>query len=153
MPIPAAPLPGRPLLLAGLLLAALLPGACAAPLRSDPPEAEDSCAAGQAATEATLYFGRAKGGGGTVGEAEWIAFLDEEITPRFPDGLTVLDGHGQWRADAAAPIHRERSKILVVVLFDLGAARPRLEAAIEAYKARFRQQSVLLVTQPVCAAF
>lgn len=142
---PIAPRPVRAFTLLLLL------GACA---MEPPPEApRDACEAGEPAIEAALYFGRSKGGGGEVTEAEWAAFLDSEVTPRFPDGLTVLDAYGQWRADAASAITKEPSKLLVIVLFDLAAARPGLEAVIEAYKARFRQQSVLLVTQPVCAAF
>ena len=130
----------------------LLLGACAGAERPEVPR-EVVCEVGEPATEAALYLGRSKGEGGQVGEAEWTEFLDREVTPRFPDGLTVLDGYGQWRADPAAPIAKEDSKVLVIVLFGVAAARPHLEALIEAYKARFRQQSVLLTTQPVCAAF
>ena len=30
-------------------------------------------------------------------DAAWDAFLADTVTPRFPDGLTVLDARGQWR--------------------------------------------------------
>src|SRR5689334_19268923 len=46
---------------------------------------------------AQLIFGRNIGNRLGVGEADWIRFLDQEVTPRFPDGLTVLNGRGQWR--------------------------------------------------------
>lgn len=36
-----------------------------------------------------LLFGRKVGGRIAVSEAQWLNFLDREITPRFPDGLTV----------------------------------------------------------------
>src|SRR4051794_7928272 len=42
-----------------------------------------------------LYFGLSKPGG-TVSASEWNKFLDEQVTPSFKDGLTVVDGKGQW---------------------------------------------------------
>src|SRR5579863_8635859 len=30
-------------------------------------------------------------------EGDWRSFLDREVTPRFPDGLSVLDVYGQWQ--------------------------------------------------------
>jgi hypothetical protein len=43
-----------------------------------------------------LYFGRNIAGGGEVSEAEFQAFIDAEITPQFPDGLTVYETNGQF---------------------------------------------------------
>ena len=110
-------------------------------------------AAGQSrATLAQLMFGRSITDGGQVSEADWRAFLDEEVTPRFPDGLTVVDAGGQWR-DRAGVIGKEPSKVLMLVLPGGREEAAKLDAVREAYKARFRQESVLLITQPVCAAF
>ena len=44
-----------------------------------------------------LLFGRKIGGRIGVTEAQWAKFVDREITPRFPDGLTVFNAYGQWR--------------------------------------------------------
>ena len=44
----------------------------------------------------TLYFGLTHRAG-RVSESQWQAFLREEVTPRFPDGLTVWQTDGQWR--------------------------------------------------------
>jgi len=33
-------------------------------------------------------------GRGTAGDARWRQFLAREVTPRFPDGLTVYDTYG-----------------------------------------------------------
>jgi len=41
------------------------------------------------------------------------AFLQEEVTPRFPDGLTVLTAYGQWR-DRSGEISREPSRVLAI---------------------------------------
>ena len=32
-----------------------------------------------------------------VSEAQWRDFLDKEVTPRFPSGLSVVDVYGQWQ--------------------------------------------------------
>ncbi|MYB35434.1 MAG: DUF3574 domain-containing protein [Gammaproteobacteria bacterium] len=44
--------------------------------------------------EHRLFFGRSRQGVEVVSDAAWGTFLAEEITPRFPDGLTVLDAMG-----------------------------------------------------------
>ena len=87
-------------------------------------------------------------------EAEWARFMAEVVTPAFPDGLTVLDGMGQWR-NAAGRVSREDSKILLLVLpgQDQAAASARLAPVTAAWKARFAQESVLTVFRAGCAAF
>ncbi|MDQ4135163.1 MAG: DUF3574 domain-containing protein [Pseudomonadota bacterium] len=111
-----------------------------------------SCAGGAAPKPvAELVFGRNIGGRLGVGERDWRAFLDTEVTPRFPDGFTVLDARGQWR-DAGA-IVREPSKVLVIALQDEARDRAEIAAVAEAYKARFRQQSVLTMVRQACVSF
>lgn len=102
---------------------------------------------------AELYFGRNIGGRLGVSERQWAQFLKREITPRFPDGLTVIDAKGQWRNPATGSILREPSKIVIVVTADEPAAHQRLAAAALAYQQRFKQKSVGVVTRAVCAAF
>lgn len=138
-----------------LPLAACMPGSLPLPGPSSLIDEPISCPPLlEPASEARLYFGLQRGrGGGPIGEAEWQAFVDEVVTPRFPDGLTVLDAYGQWRAHEGAPIAREASKVLVVVVDSLRERLPDLRAVAGTYKARFRQQSVLLTAKPVCAAF
>jgi hypothetical protein len=103
------------------------------------------------ALEVDLYFGRA-----SVSDAQWAAFLSEEVTPRFPDGLSVLDVAGQWRAPGdqkrGGPIVRENSKLMTIIVFDAPTHAPKVEAIVEAYKVKFKQQSVLRVEHAVCAA-
>ena len=90
--------------------------------------------------------------GGSPGAADWQTFLDAEITPLFPQGFTVLDAYGQWRG-AEGRITRENSKELLVIAASGPEVARRLEAVRAAYRTRFRQESVLLVEMPVCAAF
>ena len=99
-----------------------------------------------------LLFGLGKRDGGEVGEAEWRAFLDAEVTPRFPDGLTVLNGYGQWR-NSASVIAKEKSAMLVVWHRPTVDSEAKIEAIRTAYKARFGQESVLRADGISCVSF
>ncbi len=95
--------------------------------------------------EAQLYFG-------LTTEPAFEGFLNTEVTPRFPAGLTVVDGAGRWR-DPAGRLTQERSKLVIIVAEPGPATLNRLQAIREAYKVQFHQQSVGLVTESVCADF
>jgi hypothetical protein len=132
-----------------LLLAAAL-SACAS---STPRDAAPPCAgATERSAAVQMLFGRAVGAQGEVSEEEWRDFAAVAITPRFPDGLSVLDGSGQFR-DRSGTIVRERAKIVLIVVPDAAAAMARVDAIAAAYKERFRQESVGIVVTPACAAF
>lgn len=132
-----------------LLVAALLAlGACTPPAVQT---VAPACAAPlKPALEVALYFGREVEKGREVSDAEWAAFLNAEVTPRFPDGLSVLDVRGQYRLPDGR-IERERTKLLVVVVFDAPAHRPKVQAVIDAYVGRYGQHSVFRVEHAVCA--
>jgi uncharacterized protein DUF3574 len=100
---------------------------------------------------AELIFGRNVGDQLRVSDEDWRRFVDDELTPRFPDGFTILDASGQWRSGAR--ILREPSKILVIALSGEREGRDRLAAAAAAYKRRFEQQSVITVLRPACVSF
>jgi hypothetical protein len=89
-----------------------------------------------------LYFGRGLAGGGEVSDSAWQRFLEGEIMPRFPDGLTLVEATGQWRSHAG-PIVRERSWVLVLYHPADEAAARMVEAVVAAYKAAFAQEAVL----------
>jgi len=117
--------------------------------------ATEPCSAGAGpATIAEAYFGRNVKTRAPVTEAEWARFVADTVTPAFPDGLTVLDGAGQWR-NAAGQISREDSKVLLLVLpgQDQATAAARLAPVTAAWKARFAQESVLTVFRAGCAGF
>jgi Protein of unknown function (DUF3574) len=122
----------------------LLLGGCA------PQQAALCTAPLKPAVEVDLYFGRAIAGGGEVSDADWASFLATEVTPRFPDGLSVVDMAGQWRGPSGE-IARERSKLLVVIVFDAPAHGPKVQAIIDAYMKRFHQREVLRTERPLCA--
>jgi hypothetical protein len=97
---------------------------------------------------ADLLFGRTH-----VSEASWARFLASEVTPRFPDGFTVIDAKGQWREPGAQKISRERSKVLTIALPPSADNDERLQQIIKAYKLRFDQRSVGLIVRPACVSF
>lgn len=96
-----------------------------------------------------LYFGTDIKGGTVVTEDDWNEFLKEVVTPRFPDGLTVLEGYGQYR-DASGKIVRERSKVLVILYptAKRKSSSRKIEEIRKAYKAKFQQESVLRIDYP-----
>lgn len=112
-----------------------------------------ACAVGEARATAQLFFGRNIGERVGVSDADWARFLDEEVTPRFPDGLTVFDAQGQWRDTETGRVVREPSKVLLLVLSDERADRAKIAAIIAAYRSRFQQQAVGAVYATGCAAF
>jgi hypothetical protein len=88
-----------------------------------------------------------------VDEAQWRAFLDREVTPRFPDGLTVFDGYGQWLFRGAAGPERQRAKVLVVLHEDTPARSADIEAIRAAWKRASGHQSVLWSRQRADVSF
>ena len=127
------------------LCAVLALAACASPAQTCTPPAV-------AATGFEVYFGRDKPGG-EVTEAEWRRFLDELLSPSFPDGLTVLDAEGRWRDPRNGTLLGERTKLVLIVAPDGTTARQAIEAATADYRRRFDQHTVLRVERPVCAIF
>lgn len=98
----------------------------------------------------TMYFGTARPKG-SVSELEWQVFLRDDVTPRFPEGLTSWEAQGQWRAPGGT-IDQERTKVLLLVHEDSARARASILEVIARYRRAFDQQSVLWETARVCTA-
>ena len=137
-----------------LLLSACLTGAaCARSGVAGPAPAAALCAAGDTALVRDLvYFGRNRPDGGTVGDAEWLGFLDSVVTPSFPNGFTVVEGTGQWKGQSGA-VERERSAIITFLHTGSAADRDRVARVAGEYKRRFHQEAVLRERTPACARF
>lgn len=133
----------------GLVIAlALVLGGCASL-----PERAPACGLGETRSVATMYFGRNIGPALGVSDAQWSAFVDREVTPRFGDGLTMYDAQGQWRDSETGAIVREPSKVLVLIFSDEAADQAKVTAIAEAYKREFHQQAVGVVLDRDCVAF
>jgi len=100
-----------------------------------------------------LFFGRDIPGRGPLTEKEWSAFADDVIARQFPDGFTVNDGEGEWRDPVTRTVVRERTKILTVAMTPAPDVAGRIARVTDAYRARFRQKSVGVLTRSGCGAF
>ncbi|HZM08212.1 MAG TPA: DUF3574 domain-containing protein [Methylocella sp.] len=100
-----------------------------------------------------LLFGSGRKNINPVSDDDWAAFVAAEITPRFPDGLTMLTGYGQWR-DTAGSLVKETSRLLLIWYAPAADAETRIEEIRAAYRARFGQDSVLRADGPqACVSF
>jgi hypothetical protein len=101
------------------------------------------------AIKSELYFGMQKPDETAVTDAEWQSFLDKNITPRFPDGLTVIDAYGQYK-DAKGNIVKEKTKLLIIV--HEGDKNEELEQICEEYMKAFSQEAVFRTNSRVSSS-
>ena len=126
-----------------LVLTVVLTGACASAGR---PKGL------RAAHVERLYFGRNIGDTATVSDSAWNAFLRTVLTPAFPEGATVWDAAGQWRAPNGDLV-RERSFVVELVHFVTPDVEARVQKVMADYKIRFAQESVLRLVTNAWAGF
>ncbi len=115
-----------------------------------------ACPAGlESFVEFSFYFGLERGDSRQISEEEWDEFLADEVTPHFPDGLTVYDARGQWLDTEASRLYREGTKVLNILVPDEGAAsaKRRLDEIADSYVDAFDQQVVFKTSRDACAGF
>jgi hypothetical protein len=100
-----------------------------------------------------LYFGSAKPDGTVVTEAEFMQFIDDTVTPRFPDGLTVLTGYGQFRNSAGVIVKERSMELILLYPPSMRDANRKIEEIRAAYKQAFQQESVLRVDSLAAVSF
>ncbi|MDH3031660.1 DUF3574 domain-containing protein [Methylobacterium fujisawaense] len=132
----------RRILLTGLLTLGAAGPACADPL----------CDGARPTLRAQLLFGLSRPDGGLIPQRAFDRFLAERITPRFPDGLTVFSGRGQWRGPDGRRVH-EAARIVLIVTAATPEAVAALRSVKEEYREHFAQGAVGLVLQRSCALF
>jgi hypothetical protein len=96
-----------------------------------------------------LFFGSERPDKPEVSDVEFKQFLDEQVTPRFPDGLTVLKGFGQFRESDGTIV--QESSFVLILLYPRETLRDssgKIEEIRTLYKQRFEQESVLRVDDP-----
>ena len=99
-----------------------------------------------------LLFGLSRSDGPDITEEEFQTFIDQQVTPRFPEGLTLLAGNGQFQ-DSTGNIIQEGSKLLIL-LYPFSKDRSALVDEVRAeYKIEFQQESVLRVDEHSCVSF
>ncbi len=135
--------PSSPLLLAVALLGGCVPADPAHPVLT------------RGWVDTRLYFGLGPADRPDQGVSPqaWRDFLDREVTPRYPAGLSVIDVYGQWQGAHDATPQRLRSKLLVIDHPDDARDRAAIEAIRDAWKRRTGDLSVLRVTLPAEVSF
>lgn len=89
-----------------------------------------------------LYFG-------AIDAQAWGSFLADEVTPRFPDGLSWYDVNGQWRGPSGQP-EKLPSRIVILIHADNRANREALATVGRVFQQRYGL-AVLQVVQHVQA--
>lgn len=89
---------------------------------------------------------------GKVSASAWREFLRKEVTPRFPKGITWWQGSGEWQMRDGQLV-RERSYLLLLVHSPSAEDENAVREIVARYKARFQQEAVLRLSQPVAISF
>lgn len=100
-----------------------------------------------------LFFGRNIAGVGEVSEKQFQAFVDQIITPQFPDGLTIFDADGQY-LDSTNTVIQEPAKVVSLILEDTQTNETAIDSIVESYIQQFQQESVLqAVNESIAVSF
>ena len=139
------------LVIVGMLTpAAIAAPTAASPAAQDPPAIprallKRSSDRPQRFVRTELFFGTDAPGDDVTNE-EFLAFLDAEVTPRFPEGLTLFKGHGRFTGHDGALVKEEPFFVILLHPYENFKANDRkIEQIRRAYKTKFHQESVLRV--------
>jgi Protein of unknown function (DUF3574) len=100
-----------------------------------------------------LFFGLSAPHRGPVTAKEWNSFLQQTVTPRFPEGFTVYEAYGQSWNPATRSVGREKTKVILIAIVDTAPARAKIAEVADQYRGAFHQRSVGILTSPSCGAF
>ncbi|CNI45602.1 DUF3574 domain-containing protein [Yersinia pekkanenii] len=109
-----------------------------------------ACVKGEPMAQTTLYFGLNRPHGPAISTTEWQSFVDNDVTGRFKDGLTVIDAKGQWLGNDGH-VAKESSRALVLI--HKNDKETAIEDVRSRYKKQFAQESVMRVDAGVCVDF
>ncbi|AKP33730.1 DUF3574 domain-containing protein [Yersinia aleksiciae] len=144
----------RAVLFTGMIAAGVLLSGCIdRPVHADIATEKVSppvCIKGEPMAQTTLYFGLNRPHGPAITTTEWQSFVDNDVTSRFKEGLTVIDAKGQWLGNDGR-VAKESSKALVLIHKNDKDAD--IEALRSRYKQQFAQESVMRVDTRVCVDF
>src|SRR5262249_10585981 len=92
-------------------------------------------------TRTELYFGLTRHDGSVISDADWSRFVDEQVTPRFPDGLTIVAAEGRFREGQRTLA--EPSRMGIILHPPSREADEKIDTLAKAYARQFEQESVL----------
>ena len=104
------------------------------------------------ATKTEIYFGEDEPGRKHVSLKAWRTFLSEVVTPRFPEGMTVLEAYGQMQ-HANGRIEKQPSRVVVLVHPPGKGADKRIHEVVQAYRDRFQNAQVMLLRTAALVEF
>ena len=104
-------------------------------------------------TRTELYYGAGRLPAGSTKDIRWENYINEVVTPRFPEGLTLLEGTGQWRVKEGQTPRRNRTRILILIHEDTEEKSRKVDEIRTLWKEISGQQSVLRVSQPADVSF
>jgi hypothetical protein len=118
-----------------IIVAGVMLSTCGAAIAATPTKGSSSW---ETDTCTELFFGGTRADGSAITSAEFERFLDTDVTPAFPDGLTWLPVHGQWMGG------KQDSYLLILLYPESNRQADRnIEKIRMDYKRQFGQQSVL----------
>ena len=109
---------------------------------------QNSCPVGmESFHEYRLFFGRSTDNPQgdtvvTVNDEAWEQFVKHEITPRFPDGLTIFDAQGQFKTPSGT-ILKEYTKVVMILVPPGGDSMNRIDEIMHAYGQKFQRKFFL----------
>ena len=122
-------------------------------LLAGPAQAECPFAGDQSVLEVQLFFGQTMEKGRAVTPQQWQSFLRTTVTPAFPDGFTVYEAYGQWLDQKHRLLVHEKTKVIELAIANTEAAKTAVGDVAAAYKRRFHQQTVGIVSNLACGNF
>ncbi|MCC0005719.1 MAG: DUF3574 domain-containing protein [Methylobacteriaceae bacterium] len=118
-----------------------------------PASAQTACPASlRPWTRIELHVGLGLAGGGEVSRAQFRNFLETTVTPRFPEGYTVIEATGHYRYKSGK-VAAEPARVLVILTKAPNEAAQKVDEIVRIYKTRFRQESVGRAQRIECATF
>jgi hypothetical protein len=99
-----------------------------------------------------IYFGLRLPDGKTVSEDDWGKFLAEIVVPRFPEGLTVVEGSGRSANAAKTDNPVNPTKILILVHSNVGDSQDKISQVKAEYRKRFGSTGVFHTDSPIRVA-
>jgi len=83
----------------------------------------------------------------------WDQFLKEVVSSRFPNGITVLSGEGQWFNQHLAAHQNLKLKVIAIIHDPSPDDRAKIDEIRSIWKERYPCESVLKVEQEVEVSF
>ena len=114
--------------------------------------AQPACQEGTAMQQTQLWFGLSQPDGQLLSAQQWQSFVDQVITPAFPQGLSVMEAKGQWLGNNGVRVS-ENSRGVLLIYPPSTEKSQAINQIRTRYRQLFAQESVMRVDQPVCVAF